>query len=82
MLKKRGTMVRSGYKNSIRSEEQEFGLTTTDPEMMKIIKEHSDVFRSNLPYGLPLQRTVDNEIETNPEAKLPSCRLFRLSQKN
>ncbi len=47
--------------------------------MMKIVEQYSDVFQSNFPDALPHQRTVDYEIETNPEAKITNRRLFWLS---
>ena len=51
MLKKKGAMVYSCYTNSVGSEEQAFGRSTTDLEMMKIVQEYTDAFRSNLPDG-------------------------------
>lgn len=39
-----------------------------DPELWKLLDEFHDVFRNELPNGLPPQRAVDHEINTGNEA--------------
>lgn len=63
----------------MKTEAISFGKQTKDPELMEIIDEYSDVFRSTLPKGLPPVRNVDHEIETDPNQKIPNRSLFRLS---
>jgi hypothetical protein len=41
----------------------------TDPRMEHILKKYNDVFRSELPNGLPPKRSVDHSIETEPGSK-------------
>jgi hypothetical protein len=42
-----------------------------DPKIKSLLKEHSDLFRSELPDGLPPKRSVDHAIETEHGAKPP-----------
>lgn len=79
LLKKQGTQVFTVFVNSIGAKEDSFGTMTSDPEMLKILEEYSDVFRSTLPDGLPPKREVDHEIITEADEKIPNRRLFRLS---
>lgn len=50
-----------------------------DPKMQSLLKEYSDVFRSELPDGLPPKRSVDHAIETENGAKPPHRSLYQLS---
>jgi Reverse transcriptase (RNA-dependent DNA polymerase) len=51
----------------------------TDPRMEHVLKKCNDVFRSELPNGLPLKLSVDHSIETEPGAKPPHRPLYKLS---
>ena len=79
MLKEKGTQVFTCYINSLEDKQKSFGFSTSDPELIKIIHEYEDVFRSKLLSGLPPTRSLDHEIITDPNAKIPNRRLFRLS---
>jgi hypothetical protein len=50
-----------------------------DPRMNSPFKDYSDVFRSELPEGLPPKRSVDHGIETEHGAKPPHRSLYQLS---
>ncbi len=77
--KEKGTQVFAVVVNDIETNHENFGQATDDPELGKIIEQFSDVFQSQLPPGLPPIRTVDHAIETDPDAKIPYRRLFKLS---
>lgn len=79
LMKKKGTKVFAVCLNSLETEEDKFGSSTEDPELQEIIREYADVFKSKLPPGLPPKRSVDHEILTDPDSKIPHRRLFRLS---
>ncbi len=79
LLRKKGTKLFACYVNSVDGIKESFGKSSSDPEMNKIIGKYSDVFRSTLPSGLPPKRSVDHEIETDSNAKIPNRRLFKLS---
>lgn len=74
---KKGTEIYAVVVNSL--EALKFGKETTDPELLDILGEFKDVFRSSLPQELPPKRSVDHKIETNPEANIPNRGLYRLS---
>ena len=50
-----------------------------NPRMQKILQDYKHVFREDLPPGLPPERTVDHEIETDKYAKPPHRPLYQLS---
>ncbi len=79
LIHEKGTQVFACIINSIGTPQDQFGEPAEDPEMKEIVSEYSDVFRSNLPSGLPPRRSVDHEIITEPDVKIPNRRLFRLS---
>lgn len=79
LMKEKGTQVYAVVLNALESTEYSFGRSPTDPELQNIVKEYSDVFRSELPKGLPPKRSIDHEIITDKDAKIPNRRLFRLS---
>lgn len=79
LLKKKDTQFYVCYVNSMKTVEEPYAQPTSDPEMMRIVDDFSDVFRSNLPSGLPPKKSMDHAIETEPDAKIPNRRLFKLS---
>ena len=50
-----------------------------DPELRSIVEEYKDVFRAELPRGLPPMRNVEHEIIIDPDSKIPFRRLYQLS---
>lgn len=53
------------------------GQRKCNPKLEALLKQQYDsVFRSELPDGLALERTVDHEIETEDGGKSPHRRLF------
>lgn len=50
-----------------------------DPELEELVTAFKDVFRDDLPDGLPPAREIDHKIETDPEAKPPHRGIFQLS---
>ena len=77
LMKDLGTEVFAVVINSI--DTKQFGKATEDALMKEIIQEYSEVFKSQLPPGLPPKRAVDHEIMTETSVKIPNHRLFRLS---
>lgn len=67
------------FLNSVSKRQKLLVKLPSDSEMEKIIEDYSDVFRLNLPNGLPSKRIIDYEIETDPSSKIPNRRLFRAS---
>lgn len=65
--------------NTATNPDECFAQETDDPELKSIIKGYSDVFQAELPPGLPPIRSVDHEIETDPNSKIPYRLLFHLS---
>jgi hypothetical protein len=55
------------------------GKRSADTKLIPLLKEYSDVFRSELPDGLPPKRSVDHAIETDHGAKSPHRLLYQLS---
>jgi hypothetical protein len=43
-------------------------MLSSDPELRKVINEFRDVFRDDLPDGLPPKRPVDHVIDTGSQA--------------
>lgn len=79
LLRRKGTEVYFVVLNSMNTNNVPFRKETNDEEFKKIISEYSDVFKSSLRRGLLPNRSVDHEIETDPNVKIPNRRLFRLS---
>jgi hypothetical protein len=52
---------------------------SADPKLIPLLKEYSDVFRSELPDGWPPKRSVDHAIETEHGAKPSHRSLYQLS---
>lgn len=52
---------------------------TEDSELEAILGSYKEVFREDLPAGLPPQRDVDHAIKTDPEAKPAQLGLYQLS---
>lgn len=50
-----------------------------DPRLAAIVEAHSEIFKSELPPGLPPKRDVEHEIIIDADAKMPSRRLCQLS---
>ncbi len=53
--------------------------TVEDKRLQSILGDFDDVFRADLPPGLPLKRTVDHEIGIDPDSKIPHSGLYQLS---
>ena len=53
----------------------------SDPELARLVDEYKEVFRSELPAGLPPKREVEHEIIIDPDAKIPFRKLYHLSPK-
>jgi len=51
----------------------------SDPMMKRILRKHRNMFRDDLPAGLPPNRTVDHEITVDEGEKPPHRRMFQLS---
>ena len=49
--------------------------------LRNVLHKYEDVFREELPAGLPPERPVDHEIETKEEEKPPHRPLYQLSSK-
>jgi hypothetical protein len=52
---------------------------SADPKLIPLLKEYSDVFRSELPDGWPPKRSVDHAMETEHGAKPSHRSLYQLS---
>lgn len=65
--------------NNISSLGTGFGVATDDKDVELLRKEFKDVFRDDLPEGLPPRRDVDHKIETDPSATPPYRGIFQLS---
>jgi hypothetical protein len=50
-----------------------------ESRIKSLLERYSDVFRSELPDGLPRMRSEDHAIETEPRAKTPHRSLYQLS---
>jgi hypothetical protein len=48
-------------------------------KMKRLLEKYKDVFRTDLPKGLPPKRSVDHAIETEPDKKPPHRPLYQLS---
>ena len=79
ILKEPETIIFAVHVNAVSNSDKSFAEETDDPELKSIIDEYSEVFQSNLPPGLPPVRSVDHEIVTDPNSKIPYRRLFHLS---
>lgn len=55
------------------------GAQPKDEELIDLQKEFEDVFRDDLPDGLPTTRDVDHKIETHPDADPTHRGIFQLS---
>jgi len=66
-------------KNNIRGIENPKGKEVQNHHLKEILSEYEDVFRDELPEGLPPQRSVDHEIKVENGVKPPHRPLFQLS---
>ena len=79
LMRQTGPQVYAVILNTLETNEESFGQVSEDPKMMEVVHNYSDVFRTTLPDGLPPKRSVDHQIETHPNEKVPNRRLFKLS---
>eukprot|EP00171_Calliarthron_tuberculosum_P016938 IDg16938t1 len=65
--------------NSLDSNSTDDRSVVKDRTLQSILGDYDDIFRKNLPLGLPPKRSVDHEIIIDPDCKIPHRGLYQLS---